>query len=138
MDDVNTGKIIEELRRQTRVNIRTNAVVTVFFVALLVVGMVVSIKARAKAAQQKTDTAVWTQINDANNRHDTGEVIRLLDDLLKKHPDDYYLHASIGHSYVQVRELEKARKHLEVSYKLFPLKSTRETLDAVNAALRGR
>lgn len=134
MDDQNADRIIEELRKQTKTGIWTNVVFGIVLV-ILVLTPIVYMKMREKATQQKTDVAIWTKINDANSRHDTKEVIKLLDELLKKYPNDYYIHSSMGSGYVQTRELDKARKHFEISYKLFPIKDTKEKLEAINVIL---
>ncbi len=75
---------------------------------------------------------------DASNKNDTKEAIRLLNELVKRYPNDYYIHSCLGHGYVQTRELKKAKEHFEISYRLFPIKDTKEKLEAINVVLSNK
>ncbi len=134
MEDDNVNRIIDELRRQTKIGVLSN----VFAIVALVIILAVSIgyrEYREKALERKRDVPVWTRINDAVGKNDRKEEFRLVKELLDKAPNDYYLHSYIGGLYVQSRDLELAKKHFEISYKLFPIKDTEEKLAAVKKAL---
>ncbi len=64
MNDQNADRIIEELRKQTKTGVWTNVIFGVVLV-ILVFTPIMYMKIRENAAQQKTDVAVWTSINDA-------------------------------------------------------------------------
>ena len=134
MENDNVNRIIDELRRQTKIGVRSN----VFVVVALVIILAASIgyrEYRQKVLESKRDVPVWTKINDAISRNDRTEEFRLVKELLDKAPNDYYLHSYIGGLYVQARDLELAKKHFEISYRLFPIKDTEEKLTAVRKAL---
>jgi tetratricopeptide (TPR) repeat protein len=137
VDDHSADRIIEELRKQTRTSIWMNVVFGAVLIVLVLAPMIY-FKTRDKNIQQKADVAIWTRINDANSRNDINEAVKILDELIIKYPNDYYLHSCIGSGYVQIRELEKAKKHFEISYKLFPIKDTKEKLDAINFVLSNK
>jgi len=134
MEDDNTNKIVEELQRQTKTGIRIN-IIFVVVVAIIVIIPMIYLKYKGKSLDVKLDIPIWTKINEASSRNDRNEEIKLVKELLDKNPEDYYLHSYIGSLYVQKRELKLAKKHFETSYKLFPIKDTKDRLEAINIVI---
>src|SRR5574341_494781 len=134
MDDETSNRIVEELKRQTKLCLRVNIVFTAVVIILVIVPILL-FKYKETTRMAKQDIPIWTQINEANSRNDRDEEMRLLKQLLDKNQNDYYLHTCIGTILVQKRELLKAKEHFEISYRLFPIKDTKDRLDAVNLAL---
>ncbi len=137
MDDANADRIVEELRKQTRINVRLNAISGIG-VILFLIGYGTLVWIRHHPPETKQEVPVWTRINEASTRHDKKEEIRLLGELLNKNRNDYYVHSCIAYAYAQQRDLENAKKHFEISYKLFPIDDTKQKLAAVNKALGER
>ncbi len=134
MEVENVNRIIEELRRQTKIGVRSNVLAVVALVIILVMSIGYR-EYRERSVERKRDVPVWTKINDAISKNDRKEEFRLVKELLDKAPNDYYLHSYIGVLYVQTRDLESAKKHFEISYRLFPIKDTEDKLTAVRKAL---
>lgn len=137
MDNENTNRIIQELRRQTRVGVWGNVIAGLVIIMLVAVPITYSLKL-AESRDAEAPSPIWTRIQNAALEGDCSEQIKLLNQLLAKNPDDYYLHAYLGSIYVQKRQLDKAREHLEKSYALFPIEETEKQLSALRAVLENR
>lgn len=128
MEDDMNQQILKELKKLNRISIWTSIIFALILIIFISVSLIYRVKVNKKT---NYDIPIWTQINDARNRADNEEEIRLVKTLIDKNPNDYYLNVYLGSAYMFKRDLQNAEKHYARGYELFPLKEYEEYLKAV-------
>lgn len=133
MKDTINQQILKELKKLNSLSIW----ISVSFALILIILISAPLVYRCKAKQKTNyDTPIWTQINNAKDRADHEEEIRLVKMLLDKDSNDYYLYIYLGSIYMSKGDLQNAEKHYARGYELFPLKEYDEYLKAVRKLIK--
>jgi len=80
---------------------------------------------------QASQASPWTDVSTAMRHYDYPKALKLTEELVAAHPDDYYPHSYLGYIYLQMGDLAHAEAEYSHSYDLWPSEDMKKKLEAV-------
>ena len=115
-------QILEELRKLRKTNQWTCAAALLVLVAVCVWAFL-----RIPPRQPSP----WSDVSAAMHRYDYPTALKLTQDLVAAHPDDYYAHYYLGYIFVEMGDLTHGEAEYARAYELWPSEDMQKRLEAV-------
>jgi tetratricopeptide (TPR) repeat protein len=122
MDNDTNQQILEELRKLRKTSQWTS-------VAAVLALLAICIWAFIRVPPRRSDP--WSSISAALHQYDYPRALRLTQEFVAAHPDDYYAHGYLAYIYLQMDDLGHAEEEYSRSYELWPSEDTQKHQEAV-------
>jgi len=134
MDNEIEKQILEELRKQNRMNV-IGIVCLCIFIMLFVAG--IAFRGRIASSLRPNTPSIdsWREANTLVDKGDFQKGTEMLHRLIAKHPDYYYGYKLMGCVELEQGNLEETEVNYAKAYDLFPSEDNEKDLAAIHKAI---